>query len=98
MKLLIYYAHSAQDELGNLLPYEYWQTLQNHSVNVGEMAAEFTRVFGVQEIACQTGKLHDLGKYLEAFNRRLYGSPSVNHATAGATIAKNACFRVEVKV
>ena len=71
MKPLIYYAHSAQDELGNLLPYEHWQTLQSHSVNVGEMAAEFARVFGAQEIACQTGRLHDLGKYSEAFNHRL---------------------------
>ena len=81
------YAHSAQDELGNLLPYEHWQTLQSHSVNVGEMAAEFARVFGAQEIACQTGKLHDLGKYSEAFNHRLHGGPSVDHATAGAKIA-----------
>ena len=52
MKPLIYYAHSAQDELGNLLPYEHWQTLQSHLVNVGEMAAEFARVFGAQEQAC----------------------------------------------
>lgn len=88
MKPLIYYAHSAQDELGNLLSYEHWQTLQSHSVNVGEMAAEFARVFGTQEIACQTGRFHDLGKHSEAFNRRLYGSPSVDHATAGAQIAK----------
>ena len=84
---LSYYAHSAQDELGNLLPYEHWQTLQSHSVNVGEMAAEFARVFGAQEIACQTGKLHDLGKYSEPFNHRLHGGPSVDHATAGAKIA-----------
>ena len=82
-----YYAHSAQDELGNLLPYEHWQTLQSHSVNVGEMAAEFARMFGAQEIACQTGQLHDLGKYSEAFNRRLHGGSSVDHATAGAKIA-----------
>ena len=41
---LPYYAHSAQDKLGNLLPYEHWQTLQSHSVNVGEMTAEFARV------------------------------------------------------
>ena len=81
------YAHSAQDELGNLLPYEHWQTLQSHSVNVGEMAAEFARVFGAQEIACQTGQLHDLGKYSEPFNHRLHGGPSVDHATAGAKIA-----------
>ena len=82
-----YYAHSAQDELGNLLPYEHWQTLQSHSVNVGEMAAEFARMFGAQEIACQTGQLHDLGKYSEPFNHRLHGGPSVDHATAGAKIA-----------
>ena len=87
MSPLIYYAHSAQDELGNLLPYEHWQTLQSHSVNVGEMAAEFARVFGAQEIACQTGQLHDLGKYSEPFDRRLHGGPSVDHATAGAKIA-----------
>ena len=52
MKPLIYYAHSAQDNLGNLLPYDHRQTLQSHSVNVGEMAAEFARVFGAQEITC----------------------------------------------
>ena len=72
--MMTYYAHSAQDELGNLLPYEHWQTLQSHLVNVGEMAAEFARVFGAQEVACQTGQLHDLGKYSEAFNHRLYGA------------------------
>ena len=87
MKPLIYYAHSAQDKLGNLLPYEHWQTLQSHLVNVGEMVAEFARVFGAQEIACQTGQLHDLGKYSEPFDRRLHGGSSVDHATAGAKIA-----------
>ena len=84
---VIRYAHSAQDKLGNLLPYEHWQTLRSHSVNVGEMAEEFARVFGAQEIAYQTGKLHDLGKYSEPFNQRLHGGPSVDHATAGAKIA-----------
>lgn len=88
MKSLIYYSHSAQDKLGNLLPYEHWQTLQSHLVNVGEIAAEFARVFDAQEIACQTGQLHDLGKYSEAFNHRLHGSPSADHATAGVKIAK----------
>ena len=83
----LYYAHSAQDELGNLLPYEHWQTLQSHLVNVGEMAAEFARVFGAQEIACHTGQLHDLGKYSEAFNHRLHGGPPVDHTTTGAKIA-----------
>lgn len=87
MSPLIYYAHSAQDKLGNLLPYKHWQTLQSHLVNVGEIAAEFARVFGAQEIAYQTGQLHDLGKYSEPFNHRLHGGPSVDHATAGAKVA-----------
>ena len=83
-----YYAHSAQDKLGNLLSYEHWQTLQSHSVNVGEMAAEFARVFGAQEIACQTGRLHDLGKYSLPFQKRLEGEIEfVDHSTAGAKIA-----------
>lgn len=84
---LSYYAHSAQDKLGNLLPYKHWQTLQSHLVNVGEIAAEFALVFGAQEIAYQTGQLHDLGKYSELFNQRLHGGPSVDHATAGAKVA-----------
>jgi CRISPR-associated helicase, cas3 family len=46
------------------------------------------RVFGAQEMACQKGQFHDLGKYSGAFNRRLHGGPSVDHATAGAKIAK----------
>ena len=87
IQMTTYYAHSAQDKLGNLLPYEHWQTLQSHSVNVGEMEAEFARVFGAQEIAYQTGQLHDLGKYSEPFNQRLHGGPSVDHATAGAKVA-----------
>ena len=83
-----YYAHSAQDEFGNLLPYEHWQTLQSHSVNVGEMAAEFARVFDAQEIACQMGQLHDVGKYSLLFQKRLEGEIKfVDHSTAGAKIA-----------
>ena len=53
----LYYAHSAQDELGNLLPYKHWQTLQSHCVNVGEMAAEFARVFGAQKMCYQKREL-----------------------------------------
>lgn len=53
----LYYSHSAQDELGNLLPYKHWQTLQSHSVNVGEMAAEFARIFGAQEMCYQKREL-----------------------------------------
>ena len=88
MKPLIYYAHSAQDKLGNPLPYEHWQTLQNHATNVGNLAAAFAQIFGADEIACYTGQLHDLGKYSLPFQKRLKGeAKSVDHATAGAKIA-----------
>ena len=85
---LSYYAHSAQDELGNLLPYEHWQTLQNHASNVGNLAATFAQIFGADEIARYTGQLHDLGKYSLPFQKRLKGEvKSVDHSTAGAKIA-----------
>ena len=83
-----YYAHSAQDKLGNPLPYEHWQTLQNHATNVGNLAAAFAQIFGADEIACYTGQLHDLGKYSLPFQKRLKGeAKSVDHSTAGAKIA-----------
>ena len=53
-----------------------------------EMASEFTWVFGTQEIVCQTGQFHDLGKYSEPFYRRLHGGPSVDHAIVVVKIAK----------
>lgn len=83
-----YYAHSAQDELGNLLPYEHWQILQSHLVNVGKIAAEFAQVFDAQEIARHAGQLHDAGKYSLLFQKRLEGEIKfVDHSTAGAKIA-----------
>ena len=86
MKPLIYYAHSAQDKLGNLLLTNIGKPCKAIRSNVGEMATEFARVFGTQEIACQMGKLHDLGKYSEAFNRRLHGGPLVDHTNVAAPL------------
>ncbi|WP_308570885.1 CRISPR-associated helicase Cas3' [uncultured Haemophilus sp.] len=83
-----FYAHSAQDKLGNPLPYEHWQTLQSHASNVVNLAAAFAQIFGADEIACYTGQLHDLGKYSLPFQKRLKGeAKSVDHSTAGAKIA-----------
>lgn len=78
----IYHAHSVENQ-----PESQWQTLSSHLAQVGEMAAGFAIFFGAQEIARSTGRLHDLGKYTEAFDKRLHGGPSVDHATAGAKIA-----------
>lgn len=84
----VYYAHSAQGQFCNLLPYERWQTLQSHAQNVGNSAANFAQVFSAQDIAYHAGQLHDLGKYSLEFQARLNGgSRSVDHSTAGAKIA-----------
>ena len=62
--------------------------LQSHSVNVGEMATEFARVFDAQEQACKMGKLHDLGNIWKPLIHRLHGGSSVDHATVVVKIAK----------
>lgn len=77
-----YYAHSVENQ-----PESQWQTLSSHLTQVGEMAAGVAAVFGAQEIARYTGRLHDLGKYTPEFAARLRGGKSVDHATAGAQIA-----------
>lgn len=64
----VYYAHSTES-----FSESQWQILQNHLYQVAEMAANFACFFGSQEIARNTAKLHDLGKYTEAFDRRLRG-------------------------
>ncbi|MBU4263188.1 MAG: CRISPR-associated endonuclease Cas3'' [Proteobacteria bacterium] len=62
-----YYAHSLEGELP-----EKWQPLEEHLGNVPEMAAEFARPFGGDQWAHLAGLWHDLGKYADAFQAKLY--------------------------
>lgn len=49
------------------------------------MAQSFGQTLGLGEAAAQAAMLHDLGKYTQAFQRRLEGSGEhVDHSTAGA--------------
>jgi CRISPR-associated endonuclease Cas3-HD len=65
-----------------------WQVLADHLKAVAELALAPGEKFGAGSAAALAGRLHDLGKYTEAFQRRLAGSPErVDHATAGARIA-----------
>ena len=59
---MIQYAHSAKDQ-----PPEKWQTLEEHSRNVAELAAQFAAPFGSSEAAKLLGLVHDLGKARSAF-------------------------------
>lgn len=80
----MYYAHSLPDA-----PSSNWQTLESHLVMVAELAAERAERFGMTEAGYVAGLLHDLGKYSAEFQKRLNGSKQrVDHATAGAVVAK----------
>lgn len=78
-----FYAHSAEGvDASN------WQPLSEHLLNVGDLARDFASMFGADELGLVSGRLHDLGKYTEAFQRRLCGSGiRVDHSTHGARVA-----------
>lgn len=69
-------AHIAEDGRG--------QSILEHLMGTARLAADFARPFGAQAQAELAGLAHDIGKYSDAFQRRLHGGPRVDHATAGA--------------
>lgn len=82
--VLSFYAHSTEraDRTN-------WQPLNDHLVSTAAAAAERARHFGGQTLAEVSGRLHDLGKYTEKFQRRLMGEvPKLDHATWGAHVAQ----------
>lgn len=77
-----YLAHKRNDTDGKE------ELLIDHLNQTAEMAAEFAKSFGYEKIAYEMGKLHDIGKYSEKFQRRINGENiTVNHSTAGAITA-----------
>ena len=76
----MYYAHSKKG-----VDNSEWQRLIDHLNNTANLAFELGRDAGISELAQVAGRLHDIGKYSQAFQRRLDGSKHrVDHATAGA--------------
>lgn len=64
---------------------ENWQPLIEHLTKTAEMARDFGADANVAELAYIAGLIHDLGKYSDAFQKRLAGEgPRVDHSTAGA--------------
>jgi len=73
----VYLAHRSEDDRE--------QTVQEHLNGTAELCAGFAAAFGEAERGRLLGLAHDLGKYSDAFQRRLEGSTErVDHATAGA--------------
>jgi len=61
-----YFAHSVKEE-----SLEKWQPLEEHLLNVAELAADFAKAFGGYEWAKQAGENHDLGKGTKAWQAYL---------------------------
>jgi|ERR1700722_14020794 len=81
----MYFAHSTED-----LNQTAWQPLVDHLNGVADLAAWRGAKFGGASAAALAGRLHDLGKYTQAFQLYIQGrGPSVDHSTAGARTARD---------
>lgn len=68
------------------------QELITHLKNTAKLASEFANVFDNQEYAHACGLLHDLGKYSDAFQKRIKeDGKRCDHSTAGARVIKELC-------
>ncbi|MBC3517365.1 CRISPR-associated helicase Cas3' [Neobittarella massiliensis] len=63
------------------------QTLAEHLQNTAQLACSFAADFDMAPQAELVGLAHDIGKYSQAFQRRiLENGPKVDHSTAGAKV------------
>ena len=61
------------------------QSVLEHLRGTASLAEDFARPFGAEKQARLVGLAHDIGKYSDAFQKRLHGAPiQVDHSTAGA--------------
>ncbi|MFX4262330.1 CRISPR-associated helicase Cas3' [Pelotomaculum propionicicum] len=83
---VIYYGHTKEDPITKkVLHKEHWQLLKSHLNEVACMTEERAAKFGAGKLGRIIGLAHDLGKYSEAFQKRLEGARAkVDHKSAGA--------------
>ncbi|HVI39626.1 MAG TPA: CRISPR-associated endonuclease Cas3'', partial [Anaerovoracaceae bacterium] len=61
------------------------QTIKEHLLGTAILSERFGQAFGSGEHAYLCGLLHDIGKYSDRFQKRIYeGGNPVDHSTAGA--------------
>ena len=84
MKISEYFARKTGEDTGNIR----WQLLSDHLRETADIAERFCITFPWSKWAYTEGLWHDLGKYTEAFQRRLNGSNErAIHSTSGAKAA-----------
>ena len=60
------------------------QTVEEHLRGTAKRAAKFAESFGAADAGSFAGLAHDIGKYSQAFQRRIRGEPiRCDHSTAG---------------
>lgn len=78
----MFYAHSLPGR-----PESEWQPLSEHLEAVSSLARDAAAKFGAAAAGGRAGLFHDLGKYTQAYQRRIRDEgPKVDHATAGARV------------
>lgn len=83
-----FYAHSLQTPDGIPRAESEWEPLADHLRDVATLAQTFAERFGAGEWGYLAGLWHDLGKYQQAFQRRLRDrSIHAPHAGVGAALA-----------
>jgi CRISPR-associated endonuclease/helicase Cas3 len=76
---MTFYAHT------NELDKAKWQSIYDHLTNTAELALKSGGDSGLERFAYIAAMLHDIGKYSQAFQRKLDGAHiRVDHSTAGA--------------
>ncbi|MDD4961717.1 MAG: CRISPR-associated helicase Cas3' [Candidatus Marinimicrobia bacterium] len=89
-----YFAHSYEGK-----PVTHWQKLEDHLNNVAKLASEFAEPFGGQEWARLAGFWHDVGKYSNEFQKKLFDTNGIEchletkpgkviHSQAGGHLAQ----------
>lgn len=75
----VYIAHISEDGRNS-------QLLEDHLLNVAQLAKEFGASIGVPDMAYGCGLAHDFGKYSDKFQKYIRGEfqGKVDHSTAGA--------------
>ncbi|MGI6069023.1 MAG: CRISPR-associated helicase Cas3' [Blautia sp.] len=79
-RLTRYIAHISEDGSRE-------QLISEHLEGTARLAERFAEEFGYGDWGYCAGKLHDIGKYSLAFQKRIHGgTQKVDHATAGAKV------------
>ncbi len=78
MKSNSYIAHYSEDK-------ERSQSVYEHLKGTAEISANFAKAFDAEQQGYLAGIMHDIGKYSDAFQKRINGSSQrVDHSAAGA--------------